>query len=139
MRVLLYILILGLMFFAPVERVDVAQLLPIEAVAMYMDGNLVVLETDTQNIGRGENAASALKNLKDVTPAVVYLDTAQYLLVDKEAEAYIDELREHLKSSVDVTVCDARGKVKEMAEFVSVHGECIPLKDWKTKNLEKTS
>ena len=137
MRLLIYIVILGLMLLAPVERTDVAKLLPIEAVAVYMDGDAVVLETDTEDKGRGDSVADALKNLKDVTPAVVYLDTAEYLLVSKDAVAYVDALRKVLKPSVKVCICDARGNVKYVEKHLEVHGDTVPLRDWKN-NGEKT-
>ena len=131
MRVIIYIVILGLTFLAPVNRVDVANLLPIESVAVYIEDNMVVLETDTENTGRGESVAEALINLKDTTPAVVYLDTAEYLMVSQEAIDQIEALRACLKPSVRVCICDARNRVKETAKFVQVHGETVPLRHWK--------
>ena len=130
MRVTIYIVILALALIAPVDRVDVAQLLPIEAVAVYMEGDTVVLETDTEHTGRGESAAQALQNLKDETPAVVYLDTAEYLLVSENAVAGAEGLREYLKPSVKVSICDAKGAVKNTAQYLRIHGDVIPLEDW---------
>lgn len=137
MRVIIYIVILALTFLVPVERVDVANLLPIESVAVYIDGDVVVLETDTKDIGRGESVTEALQNLKDVTPAVVYLDTAEYLLISEDAASQVDGLREYLKPSVKVCICDAKGNVKEAAKHISIHGKTVPLREWKN-NEEKT-
>ncbi len=133
MRILIYIVILALTFLAPVERVDVASLLPIESVAVYMEGDAVVLETDTEDTGRGETVSQALQNLKDVTPAVVYLDTAEYLLVSEDAVTQVDGLREYLKPSIKVCIWDAKGSVKDAAKYLSVHGDTVPLRDWKIK------
>lgn len=130
MRRILYVVILGLLFLAPCERMDVAKLLPIEAVAVYMEEGSVVLETDTEDKGRGGNAKEALQNLKDITPAVVYLDTAEYLLVSEEAANCVEELRSFLKPSVKVCVCEASGRVKTAAKYLEVHGNLPKLKDW---------
>ena len=130
MRRLLYAVILGLLFLAPCERMDVAKLLPIEAVAVYMEKGSVILETDTENKGRGSNATEALQNLKDVTPAVVYLDTAEYLLVSEEAVTCVEELRGFLKPSVKVCVCEAAGRVKTAAKYLEVHEKLPKLRDW---------
>lgn len=130
MRRIIYIVILALLFFAPVERVDVAKLLPIEAVAIYMEEDTVVLETDTEDIGKGYSAALALQDLKENTPAVVYLDTAEYLLVSEDAVSHVDGLREYLKPSVKVSVCDAAGCVKDAARYLDVHGNLPQLRDW---------
>ena len=130
MRRIIYIVILALLFFAPVERVDVAKLLPIQAVAIYLEADTVVLETDTEDKGRGEDASKALDALKENTPAVVYLDTAEYLLVSEEAVSLVDELRPYLKPSVKVCVCDASGSVKNAAKYLDVHADLPELRHW---------
>lgn len=132
MRKVIYVVILALLFLAPLDRVDVADLLPIEAVAVYMEDGNVVLETDTENVGRGEDVKQALDNLKEVTPAVVYLDTAELLIVSKDAKIWVDDLRQYLKQDVGVCVGDAKNRVKEMAKYLDVHGQTIKLKDWKS-------
>ena len=130
MRRILYSMISAALFFAPVERMDVAKLLPIQAVAVYMDGDFVVLETDTENIGRGTDVAHALEDLKKNTPAVVYLDTAEFLLVSPGATDCVVELKHYLKPSVKVYVCDGAGRVKEKAKYVDIHGNFTKLRQW---------
>ena len=134
MRKVLYILLLLPLFFVPLQRVNVADLLPIEAVAVYMDGEQVVLETDTEHIGKGGTVLEALATLKTNTPAVVYLDTAGYLLVSADAVAKVDSLRAHLKPSVKVCVCEAKGRVKDAISYLEVHQKLPKLKDWKAEN-----
>ena len=131
MRRILYVLILAALFFVPLERVDVAELLPIKGVAMYMEGETVVLETDTEHVGKGSSVAEALADLKKTTPAVVYLDTAEFLLVSESATYRISELRSILKPTVKVCVCDAAGRVGETIDYLSVHGKLPKLRDWK--------
>ena len=131
MRRLLYVVILGLLFLAPLERVDVAKLLPIPAVAVYMNDGAVVLETDTQDKGRGDSVSNALEDLKKATPEVVYLDTAEFLLVSEDAVTCVEELKNYLKPSVKVCVCAAEGRVKDAAKYLDVHGNLPKLRDWK--------
>lgn len=137
MRRVLYVLLLAPLLFVPLERVDVAKLLPIEAVAVYIQENLVVLETDTEHTGAGDTVQQALASLKKNTPAVVYLDTAEYLLVSDDAIAKVDELRQYLKPSVKVCICDAKERVKDAAEYLSVHGKLPKLREWKPENYTK--
>ena len=141
MRRVVYVLLLVPLLFVPLNRVNVADLLPIEAVALYMDGGRVVLETDTEHKGTGETVDDALIALKENTPAVVYLDTAAYLLVSDDAADGVEDLRPHLKSSVKVCVCQAGGRVKAAIEYLRIHGEFVRLKNWKKENnkSEKTS
>ena len=136
MRWLLYIVILTSLFFAPLEREDVAKLLPIQAVAVYTENDTIVLETNTEHTGRGETVADALSDLKEKTPAVVYLDTAEYLLVDENATRFLEQLKAFLKPSVKVCVCDASNRVQIVAKYLDVHGKLPKLKDYK---LEENS
>lgn len=139
MRKILYGIIIALLFLAPVEGADVAKLLPIEAVAVYVDEGMVVLETDTEDVGRGLTAKEALEDLKKTTSAIVYLDTAKYLLLSGEALREVSELRNWLKPSVRVCVCDAAGKVKASVKYLDVHGNLPKLGDWdemKYRNVE---
>ena len=133
MRRIFYGIILLLMLCVPLERLDVAKLLPIEAVALYINDGQIVLETDTQDVGKGTGVEEALQNLKDVTPAVVYLDTAEFLLVSEKAMSGVNELSQFIKPSVKVCVCDAAGRVKEAIEYLNVHGNLPVFRDWMTK------
>ena len=131
MRRLVYVALLVPLLFVPLRRVNVVDLLPIESVAIYRDGGQVVLETDTQHKGTGENAEKALAALQENTPLVVYLDTAKYLLVAPDAIDQAERLCPYLKSTVKVCVCEAEGRVKEVAKYLEIRGDFTPLKNWK--------
>ena len=133
MRVVMYFVILSLLFLAPLERTDVAKLLPMEAVAVYKENGKVVLETDTEHKGSGENVTEALEDLKTATPAIVYLDTAEFLIVAEDAVSEVEALRIHLKPRVKVCVADGRDRVKEVARYLDVHGDLPKIKDWQPK------
>ncbi|MBO5836334.1 MAG: hypothetical protein J6Q92_00390 [Oscillospiraceae bacterium] len=122
MRWILYIVILALLFLAPLERVDVAKLLPIETVAVYEEAGSVVMETDTKHKGVGKDAMEALESLKKNTPAIVYLDTAKYLVVAEEVKDQIAQLRGQLKDRVCICIADIRGRVKEASKYLQAHG-----------------
>ena len=133
MRKILYAAILVALIFAPVKRLEVRKLLPIRAVAVYRSQGQITLETDTEHKGDGESVEAAILELKKNTPAVVYLDTAEYLLVSKDAEAVIPQLCNYFKPRVKVCICEAEGDVKTFAEYVDVHGATTELRQWGTK------
>lgn len=136
-RLISYGVILAMLFLAPVERLDVAKLQPVQTVAIYTEPGAVVLETDTHNIGRGASVAEALENLEQVTPGVIYLDTAQYLLVSKDGEGYVDALRDYLHSDVRVSAWDGVGNVEIAARFLSTEKDLPKLRDWQDFQKEK--
>ena len=130
-RILLYILLTALVFVAPVDRVDVGMLHPVEVVAIYREGSDVVLETDTGDVGKGYNAQSALQNMKDTSKAVIYLDTAHYLMVHLDAQEAIDDLRSELNSGIRICYYNTTLQLEDVAEYLSVHGDLPKLRRWK--------
>lgn len=133
MRKVVYVAILIALLFAPVNRVEVGKLLPVRAVAVYTSNGLVALETDTGYKGQGKNLEEAMNQLRINTPAIVYLDTAEYLLVSKDAKEWIPQLSRFLRPSVKVCILNAEGNVAEATEYVDVHGVGTKLRQWRTK------
>lgn len=122
MRGILYAGILLLAFFAPVKRLDIAKLQPIEAVAVSTEGDTVILRTDTGDVGKGSTAKEALDDLKESASAVIYLDTARYLLIGENAEREAESLMREMKASVKKGEYRG-GDVKEEARYLDVHSE----------------
>lgn len=130
MRVILYVLILALLLLAPVERLDVARLEPVQTVAVSIKEDAVLLQTDTENAGRGTDIDSAIENLEQATPGVIYLDTAQYLLVAEDAVACVEVLKQYLHPSVKVSLWDGEGSVQDAAKYLGVRKKLPQLRDW---------
>lgn len=129
MKVILYIGIIALSLLAPVTRLDIADLEPVEVVSVSMEGEQVVIQTDTEAEGKGSSAQAALEDLRRNTAAVVYLDTAEYLLVSEDSRDAAKELAAWLKPSVQV----AQGyslPVKEAGKYLEVHGNLPKLEQW---------
>lgn len=129
------LIIYGALFIAalmiPTRATELGKMKPVETVCIYKDRNMVVIETDTEDMGRGKTVSDALLNLKETTAGTVYLDTATYLLVMEDAEPYIPEIAGYLKKTV--WICGAEGEieVKDAASFLSVHKPEVKLKDWR--------
>ena len=122
MRKILYIIILALVFFSPVKRLEISKLEPIEAVALEVLGNDVILKTDSGRQGRGATVTDAMQNLKENTPAVVYLDTARYLLISDKAQHLQEEIKAFLKSNIEVARYYG-GEVKRELEYLQSHAD----------------
>ena len=138
MRIVLYVCILALLFLAPVERLDVAKLEPVQTVAVRTEEQRVVIETDTQNRGQGHSLHEAVRDLEENTPGVIYLDTAQYLLLTEDAAKYRSELKKYMRPSVKVSMWDGVGNVETAAKYLAVRSDLPRLKDFKP-NLKNNS
>lgn len=131
-RMLLYICMIGLALCVPTESFDIGKLLPVQVVAIYEENDKVVLQTDTQNMGIGNSAMEALQDLKDTAAGIIYLDTAQYLIVGEEAVQAVEDLRGELKASVRLCTVEEAIDLTETAAFLDAHGQLPKLKEWET-------
>ena len=136
MRMLLYIVILVLLFLAPVKRLDVAKLEPVQTVAIRFDGDMVIIETDTKNSGQGKSLSKAVDDLEQNTPGVIYLDTAQYLLLTEDATVYTRELEQYLYPSVKVSLWDGKGSVEQASEYLEIRQDLTILKRWNRDKIQ---
>ena len=128
--ILCYCAILIAAFAMPVERADVAQLRPIEVIYIYKDADAVVLKTDTEDVGIGTDVETALQDMKLTSPARIYLDTAEYLLIGEGAQEDAMQLKGILKNSVQLCVAGAELELKEVAKYLPVHSDLPDFQDW---------
>lgn len=120
MRMFLYVCILALLPLAPVKRLDVAKLQPVQTVAVKIRGETVTLETDTGSVGQGRTIGDAVASLEENTPGVIYLDTAEFLLLGAGAEKEVASLQKYMGAGVRVSAWDGKGDVKTAAQYLQV-------------------
>ena len=74
--------------------------------------------------------AAAVENLEKNTPGVIYLDTAQYLLITKEAIHCCEDLKAYMRHGVRICLWDGRGSVKEAAKYLDIRHDLPRLKEF---------
>jgi hypothetical protein len=100
---------------------DIKQLQPVQTVlAEWTEGKLH-LSTDNGCEGKGSTVQAAIADMQSSASGKLFLNTADYLLVRKNALSFLDELKEELRPSC--TVCGLMGTVDlpEVAEYLSYH------------------
>lgn len=130
-RILIYIAALAALAFLPVEGTDIGKLRPVEVVQVYRQDDTVVIATDTGDVGKGTDSQTALANIIATTPGIIYLDTAEYLLIAEGAEDVAAELRAALKKSVQICMADKEIDLALAAKFLPAHGKLPRLKAWR--------
>lgn len=131
-RWILYGAILVALLTIPVKPLNVGKLRPVQVVLAYKENDWLVIQTDTGDVGIGETAQQALKNMEDTTSGVIYLDTAEYLLVTRDADDAINALRTALKPKTQICYAEPEIDIKEAGKFLASHKGLPKLKDWKT-------
>jgi len=128
----IYVILFAAAVFIPVNGTDVAKLHPVQAVSVGYKNDQVILKTDTGELGIGDTPELALENLKQTAPATIYLDTAEFLLVEESAMELVAPMRRFLKSNVRICKTEPEVEVDQAAEYLRVHGKLPKLKQWKS-------
>ena len=119
-RILLYAAALALLLLGG-GGTDIGSLRPVEAVQLREERGLLILETDTGDMGWGMTVEDAVRKLKETAPGQIYLDTADYLLIEEGLEAYLQDLRAHLKDRTAVAYGPEALDLEMAVAYLRVH------------------
>lgn len=111
----------------PQRQGDVADLLPVELVYVYKEGNLLRVETDTGQFGEGATLAQALEELRATAPGEVFLDTADYLILTRDTVECLPQLADLLRPGTQV--CLGFQADAQAAAYLAAHKPGVTLKD----------
>lgn len=106
---------------------DLGSLEPVQVLLVTRERGGIHIRTDSDQEGSGQDAAAALENLVKTASSKVFLDTAEYLLLEPGTEKYIPQLKQYLRSSC--TVCNVLGPVdlQDAAQYLQLHPESVNL------------
>ncbi len=128
-RAALYAAVLLAALLLPMERYDIGKLKPVEVVHMYKERNVVILKTDTGDLGMGKSVGEAYRNLKETTAGTIFLDTADYLLVEESAKGEIGAMGRWLKPSVRMCYAGRGIDLVAAAAYLRTHIPRTKLKE----------
>ena len=93
---------------SPFRGTDIGKLRPAQWVYLSRQEDTVWLETDTGDRGGGTDVLSALEDLRQSAPGKLFLETADYALVSREALQDLPQLRNVLRSGVEVCLAEEK-------------------------------
>lgn len=110
---------------------DVAKLQPVQVVAVTKQDGQVLLQTDTGSFGIGADVAAALSDMGRTSASEVFLDTAEFLLVDPKCEDQLPALEELLRPACMVCRMEGDVELEDVGSFLRNHSPERTLKDWR--------
>ena len=110
---------------------DVAKLRPVEVVVVTRSEKNIKIQTDTGDAGVGTDLAQAVEQLKKTTPAKIFLETAEYLLISEECRCLMPELMEYLRPSCSVCILEGEPEMDNIGAFLKIHGLDVTLTEYK--------
>ena len=128
-RIAIYLLMLGTVLIVPMRGTDVGQLHPVELVQLYKEEDRIVIATDTGAVGKGRTVEEAVANLNATTAGIVFLDTAQYLLLSESEKEQYPAMAHYLKPKVRVCAGEHGIDLHEAAAYLDTHRPSVCLKD----------
>lgn len=111
----------------PTPARDVAQLQPVAAIRITQDNNLLLVETDTGETGRGKTLSDAIEHLKATSSAEIFFDTADYLLISPDLKWIIPQTTAFLRPSCELCVEFGQSDLAQIADFFQIHKPKITL------------
>lgn len=108
---------------------QINELEPVETIMITQNNGNIVIETDTGAKGIGSDLDKAVENLHSSSDYVVFLDTAQYLLVSSKTEKIMEQMTELIRPAA--RVCKIRGEIQlnEVTQYLRTHPPRIQMKD----------
>ena len=113
---------------------DVAKLSPVEAVWVSAKAGRVQIETDMGDVGVGSNATKALENMKATAQGQIFLETADYLIVEQGNESLITQMQKILRPTCSVCVAAEKPDLRQAAVFLNAHEPEVTMKLLKSKD-----
>ena len=126
---IVYVLTLAVLLFPSQKGTELGKLRPVELIYASMEGETLLLRTDTGDLGVGYNLRQAEDELKNTAQGVVFMDTADYLIVTGETEALIPEFIKRMRPSAEVCRSNDPLDPAKAAEFLSAHPGKVTLQD----------
>lgn len=130
-KLIIYGILLAAAVMVPTRTTELGKLMPVETLAIYQENGQVVVETDTGDIGRGVTVSKAIENLKETTAGIIYLDTADYLVIMHGGEPFVKYLALYLKDSVRICRGDQGIDIGKTASYLSIHTPTVEIKDYR--------
>ena len=105
---------------------DIADLKPVRAVYIHMEGRTLHIETDTGDFGAGADLTEASADLRAKADGEIFLDTAEFLILDPKVPI-AGEIFDLLRPDCRVTFTDAPPDLEKAAAYLSQHPPKLTL------------
>lgn len=130
-RTVIYTAVLLAALLLPAQGMDIGKLRPVGLIQLYKENDYVFIVTDTGDSGCGQTVEAAFENLEETTSGVIFLDTADYLLLSRTANREAEALKQYLKSSIRVCIAEKNIDPVQAAEYLSTHRPAVKMKHYK--------
>ena len=105
---------------------DIADLKPVRAVYIHMEGRNFHVQTDTGDSGSGPDLVETCADLRSKADGEIFLDTAEFLILDPKVPI-TEEIYSLLRPDCRVTFTDMPPDLEKAAAYLSQHPPKLTL------------
>ena len=99
---------------------DISNLLPVQTLYVYMEENLIYIQSDTGDRGSGSTLTAAADALKAAAPGEIFLETARFLILDRDVDV-TEEFHSLLRPTCRVVYTNERPALKRVSRYLVNH------------------
>ena len=110
----------GVLARLPHPAKDIAKLKPVRAVYLYMEGNLLNMETDTGDFGSGRNLPEAYTDMRSKADGEIFPDTAEFLILDPDVPI-TEDFYEIFRPGCKVTFSQKGPDLNAVPDYLAIH------------------
>ena len=125
------ILLTAVLGWLPFKGADVATLEPVETLYLYINKETIRLETDEGWFGEGETVADAVFHLEETTPGKIFLETVDFLIINKDSVKHLPELLPYLRLGCGLCVIGERPDLSKAGAYLRTHSPRLTLGDYR--------
>lgn len=111
------------------QEMDIGKLQPVELIHIYKESNVIVVRTDTGDLGIGSTLDQAFGNMKQTSVGEIFLETVDYVLLSEEMKDKMPELEQTLRPAAHILVASARINPEDARAYLNAHPTKVTLKD----------
>lgn len=111
----------------PTPGRDAQMIKPVEVVCLSRGQQGVEIVTDTGAAGEGKTLRAALEDLHEQASEEIFLETADYLLVEEDCDDLLPEVMEVLRPSCVVCRYEGEPKMEQVGRFLRQHRPTLTL------------
>ena len=111
---------IGILSRLPHPAKDITALKPVRAVALYLDGERLQIETDTGDSGSGAALADAYSDMKSKADGEIFLDTAEFLILPPDVPITA-EFYEIFRPACKLVFSDTPPDLETISDYLAIH------------------
>lgn len=108
-------------------RTDIGELEPVQVIYIRREQGKVLIETDLGHVGAGQDLEEAVEDLKQSAAASVFLDTADFLIMDTDCTVRLSEAAEFFRPGIRICLADGLSDLQAAGKYLEVHDLTVSL------------